>query len=63
MVGVNNGVYAKLKVELPDLILIKCLYHSLKFVVSQDTRETLPKELEFLMAESDRWFSDSFFRQ
>ena len=48
MVGVNNGVHAKLKVELPHLILIKCLCHSLQLAVSQASRETLPKELEFL---------------
>ena len=63
MVGVNNGVCAKLKVELPHLILIKCLCYSLQLAVSQASRETLPKELEFLIAETNRWFSHSFLRQ
>ena len=57
MVGVNNGVYAKLKVKLPHLILTKCLCHSLQLAVSQASRETLPKELEFLIAETNRSFS------
>ena len=63
MVRVNNGVYAKLKVKLSHLILIKCLCHSLQLAVSQASRETLTKELEFLIAETNRWFSHSFRRQ
>ena len=47
MVVVNNG----LKVKLPHLILIKCLCHSSQLAVSQASCETLPKELEFLIAE------------
>ena len=57
MVGVNNGVYAKLRVKLPHLILTKCFCHSLQLAVSQASRETLPKELEFLIAETNRSFS------
>ena len=63
MVGVNNGVYAKLKVKLPHLILIKCLCHSLQLAVFQASSETLLQELEFLIAETNRWFSHSFRRQ
>ena len=63
MVGVNNGVYAKLKVKLPHLILTKCLCHLFQLAVSQASRETLPKELEFLIAETNQWFSHSFRRQ
>lgn len=29
MIGINNGVYAKLKQEIPNLILIRCVCHSL----------------------------------
>ena len=61
IVGVNNGVYAKLKVELPHLILIKCLCYLLQLAVSQASRETLPNELKFLVAETNRWFSHSLF--
>ena len=63
VVRVNNGVYAKLKVKLSHLILIKCLCHPLQLAVSQASRETLTKELEFLIAETNRWFSHSFRRQ
>ena len=63
MVGINNGVYAKLKKDIPSLVLIKCACHSLQLAVSHAAAECLPRNLEFLIAESHKWFSNSTVRQ
>ncbi|XP_050509986.1 uncharacterized protein LOC126886893 [Diabrotica virgifera virgifera] len=63
MVGVNNGVYAKLKEEVPHLILVRCLCHSLQLAVSAAAKEFLPRNLEFLIRETYDWFSRSSSRQ
>jgi len=44
MVGINNGVYVKLKEEIPSLLHIPCICHSLKLAVSAAAAETLPKK-------------------
>ncbi|GBP12625.1 hypothetical protein EVAR_10281_1 [Eumeta japonica] len=38
MVGVNNGVHAKLKRELQSLILVRCVFHSLQLAISAATK-------------------------
>lgn len=63
MVGINNGVYAKLKAEVPSLILIRCLCHSLQLAVSHAMTDTLPRNLDFLIHETYNWFSKSATRQ
>ncbi|KAF2351405.1 protein of unknown function DUF4371, partial [Trinorchestia longiramus] len=63
MVGVNNGVYKKLKEEVPSLILVRCVCHSLQLAMSHASAEFLPKNLEFLIAETYKWFSHSAMRQ
>ena len=63
LVGVNNGVHAKLKQENSSLILIKCLCHSLQLAVLHASHECLPRNLEFLIAETHNWFSKSAVRQ
>ena len=63
MVGVNNGVYEKLKSEIPNLVLIRCVCHSLQLFVSAASTETLPRNLEFLISETYNWFSRSSYRQ
>ena len=63
MVGTNNGVYAKLKKDITSLIFIKCARHSLQLAVSHAAAECLPNNLEFLIAESQNWFSNSTIRQ
>lgn len=52
MVGVNSGVYSKLKAEVPHLILIKCVRHSLQLAVSHATTECLPRNLKFRIKET-----------
>lgn len=59
MIGVNNNVYTHLKVNVPNLVLIKCICHSLQLTVSHATREILPRHLEFIISETFNWFSKS----
>lgn len=63
MTGVNNGVYAKLKREIPGLILIRCVCHSIQLAVSHASEGTLPRNLEFMVSETYNWFSQSSTRQ
>lgn len=45
MTGVNNGVYVKLKEEIPNLILIRCICHSLQLATSSSSRQNTYKNL------------------
>lgn len=63
MTGINNGVYVKLKKEIPNLILVKCICHSLQLAVSAASEMYLPRHLEYLVRETYDWFARSSFRQ
>ncbi|XP_030760425.1 uncharacterized protein LOC115885480 isoform X3 [Sitophilus oryzae] len=63
MTGVNNGVYQKLKEDIPHLILVRCVCHSVQLAVSDAVKEALPKNLEFLIGDTYAWFSRSADRQ
>lgn len=63
MTGINNGVYAKLKKEIPNLILIRCICHSLQLAVSAASEVCLPRNLEYLVRETYDWFARSSSRQ
>lgn len=52
IVGINNAVYQKLKAEVPNLILIRFVCHSLQLSVSVATAEALPRNLEILVTET-----------
>ncbi|KAJ8968828.1 hypothetical protein NQ314_002090 [Rhamnusium bicolor] len=52
MVGVNNGLYTKLKAGVPHLILIRCVCHSLQLSVSHASKECMPRNLEYLIQET-----------
>ena len=54
MAGINNGVYAELKKDVPLLILIKCACHSLPLAISYTASECFPRI--FLIAESQLIF-------
>lgn len=58
MVGKHNSVTAILKKELPDLIIVKCVSHSLH-LCAEKAAELLPRQLEFLVRETHNWFSYS----
>ncbi|EFA13101.1 hypothetical protein TcasGA2_TC012970 [Tribolium castaneum] len=63
MIGINNGVYKKLKAHVPNLILIRCICHFLQLAVSAATKECLARNLEFLVRETYNWFQHSSSRQ
>lgn len=63
MVGINNGVYQKLKEEIPSLMVVRCVCHSLQLAMSQASSRTLPRNLEFLVSETCNWFARSSSRQ
>lgn len=65
MVGVNNGVYELLtsKYDLKNLVLVRCVCHSLQLALSAATEETLPRNLDFLIRETYNWFEHSTIRQ
>lgn len=50
MVGKHNSVTALFKQELGDLIVMKCVCHSLH-LCAEKASETLPHQLEFLVRE------------
>lgn len=58
MVGKHNSVIAILKRELPDLIVVKCVSHSLHLCAGKAV-ELLPRQLEFLVREAHNWFAYS----
>lgn len=58
MIGKYNSVTALLKKELPDLIIVKCVSHSLH-LCAEKASELLPRQLEFLVRETHNWFSYS----
>ncbi|EEC04835.1 hypothetical protein IscW_ISCW024214, partial [Ixodes scapularis] len=63
MTGVNNGVCQKLKAEVPNLILVRCVCHSLQLAISAAVADCLPRNLEYLVSETYNWFLRSASRQ
>lgn len=63
MVGINNGVYQLLKREVPHLVLIRCVCHSIQLATSAAMAECLPRNLDFLVRETYNWFSRSTSRR
>lgn len=49
MIGINNGVYKQLKEEVPNLVLIRCICHSIQLAVSAASDDALPRNLDFLI--------------
>lgn len=62
MVGSHNSVFTRLKELQQDLILVKCLCHSLALAVSKAV-EILPKQLEYVTREIYNWFGSSESRK
>ena len=63
MTGINKGVHAQLRAEIPSLILVKYVCHSIQLAVSQASADSLPRHLNFLITETHKWFSHSSTRQ
>lgn len=60
--GHEGGVHALLKREVPHLILVRCVCHSVQLAVSEAT-STLPAHLELLINQTYAWFARSTLRQ
>jgi len=58
MVGKHNSVAAIFKREVQDLIVVKCICHSLH-LCAEKAAESLPRQLEFLVREIHNWFAYS----
>lgn len=58
MTGVNNGLHQFLKKEheLPNLVLVRCVCHSLQLAVSHASEKTLPRNIEYIIRETYNWF-------
>ena len=63
MVGINNGVYSKLKQENSSSISLRSVCHSIPLAVSYASAECLPRNLEYLIAEAHNWFAKSSVRE
>lgn len=65
MTGCHNSVYEILKRQynLPNLILIRCICHSLQLAVSHASQHSIPQHIEFMIRETYKWFSTSSKRQ
>lgn len=65
MTGTTNGVHQLLKNETgnENLILVRCVCHSLQLAMSHASEETLPRNIDFLIRETYNWFSHSSKRQ
>lgn len=63
MTGVNNGVHAKLKKDIPGLVLVRCVCHSIQLATSHALEGTLPRNLDFMVSETYNWFAQSSVRQ
>lgn len=65
MTGRHNSVYELLRTQynLPHLVLIRCVCHSLQLAVSHASQQTIPRHIEFLIRETYKWFSTSSKRQ
>lgn len=56
-------VYTRLKKNVPHLILIRCVCHSLQIAISKATENTLPRNIEFLIKKTYNWFANSSIQQ
>lgn len=65
MIGVNKGLYKKIKekYDLKNLILIRCVCHSLQLAVCSAADKHFPPALNFLVKETHNWFAYSTVRQ
>jgi hypothetical protein len=63
MVGCNAVVYQKLKVDVPTLILIPCVCHSIQLAVSSAAEQHLPRSVDFIVKSTFNWFSKLSGRQ
>lgn len=65
MTGTNNGLHALLKyaIYIENLVLVRCVCHSLQLALSHASEGTLPRNVEFLIRETYNWFRHSSNRR
>lgn len=56
--GIHNSVFSRLKAIVPNMVLNKCICHSMHLCAEKAVEE-LPSNLEFMLRESFNWFSNS----
>lgn len=62
MCGEHNSLWSRLREGNPNLILVKCVCHSLDLVAAK-SMETMPSALEHMVRESHNYFAHSSNRQ
>ncbi|KAK3863207.1 hypothetical protein Pcinc_030997 [Petrolisthes cinctipes] len=62
MVGAHNSVISRFRELNPNITHIKCICHSLQLCTSYAMKK-LPPHLEFMVAETHRYFANSTLRQ
>jgi len=62
MCGQNNSVITKFRELCPNMVHIKCICHSL-LLCSSYALKVMPRNVEFLVAETYNWFCHSTLRQ
>lgn len=62
MIGEHHSFSSMLKEENPEMIIIKCVCHSLH-LAAEYAFKTLPRFLDFLIKECHNWFTNSTKRQ
>lgn len=65
MTGVNNGLHKLLKNKygLKNLVLVRCVCHSLQLAVSAATDNSFLPNAHYMIKETYNWFSNSSIRQ
>lgn len=63
MVGEKSGVYALLKALNPNIVLCRCMNHSLQLAVCYAAGENFWRTLDFIIENTYSWFSKSSNRQ
>eukprot|EP00794_Sanderia_malayensis_P015248 gene15248-16822_t len=58
MVGVNHSVSTYFKALVPEIVMFKCVCHSLQLAANK-AAEAMPAHIDFLVRESYSWFSHS----
>ena len=58
MVGTNHSVSTYFKKIVPDIVMFKCICHSLQLAASKAS-SVLPAHIDFLVRESYNWFAHS----
>ena len=62
MCGRNNSVITKFREKLPRIVHIKCICHSIQ-LCSSYALKVMPRNVEFMVAETYSWFAHSTARQ